>query len=297
MQRNSKRVFVTGSSGLLGRAVIEYFRNFYDVHTTYYNNYFPLNKCNFLKADIRNKPELSKIILKIKPNLIIHTAALTEIDYCEAHKKECYDSNVIASKHIAEIAVKLKCKLIHMSTNFVFDGKNGLYKEDDLMNVVNYYSETKVEAEKVVMKSKADFIILRAAIFGWNVQNKKCFPETVISNLRNNVPVKAFIDQFSNPILVNHLAQIMQMLYEKDASGIFHVGCDERLSRFEIANKIADVFSLDKKLILPVKVAGFKQAIQRPQDTSLDISKLKEFLCIRKIPFAEDVEEMRKLKR
>ena len=297
MPRNSKKVFVTGSSGLLGKAVIGYFRNFYDVHTTYYKNYFPLDGCNLAKIDLRNKSTINLLLKKINPSLIIHTAALTDVDYCETHKEETYASNVLAAKYIAEESAKLNSKLIHISTNFLFDGKKALYKEEDSPSPVNYYSRTKAEAEKAVEKSKADYIIIRSAIFGWNIQNKKSFPETVIHNLRNNLPVKAYTDQYFSPILVNHLARILDSLYKKDAKGIFHVGTDQRISRYEFALKIADVFSLDKTLIHPINLAEFRQKIKRPDDTSLDNSKLKSFLGINKMPIEKDIEEMKKLQQ
>jgi len=276
MPRNSKKVFVTGSSGLLGKAVIGYFRNFYDVHTTYYKNYFPLDGCNLAKIDLRNKSTINLLLKKINPSLIIHTAALTDVDYCETHKEETYASNVLAAKYIAEESAKLNSKLIHISTNFLFDGKKALYKEEDSPSPVNYYSRTKAEAEKAV-------------------QNKKSFPETVIHNLRNNLPVKAYTDQYFSPILVNHLARILDSLYKKDAKGIFHVGTDQRISRYEFALKIADVFSLDKTLIHPINLAEFRQKIKRPDDTSLDNSKLKSFLGINKMPIEKDIEEMKNL--
>lgn len=287
------RVLITGGTGLLGHTLVDYFRDYYKVYATYLNKYIQLKGCNLIKLDLRDKTKVIKIAKEIKPKLIIHTAALTDVDYCEQHPKEAYDSNVNATINIISACKEAGCDLIHISSNYLFDGKKGNYKEDDKPNPINIYSKTKYTAEKLVINSKIRYIIIRSAIYGWNIQDKKCFPETVIFNLANNVKVKAYIDQFSTPILVNHLSRLIKLLYSIGAVGIFHVGCDEKFSRYEFAIKIAEAFSLDKGLIVPIKTAEIKQLAKRPKDSSLDNTKIKLFLNIKNIPIEKDIKEMK----
>ncbi len=267
-------VLVTGSAGLLGNIVIGEFKGSNNVYGTWLNNRYPFEDCNLIKADLRNKSEVLELIKKIRPSLVIHTAALTNVDYCEEHPEEAQSHNVTATANIAEACKSAGSKLIFISTDV--------------------YGKTKHDAEKEILRSGVKNIIIRTTIYGWNIQKKQCFPERVVSSLRNMEPMKIYTDQFATPILVTTLAKIIRQLHEKNASGLFHIGCDEKVSRYEFALKISDIFGLDSSLIMPVKTSEHTQVAPRPVDVSLGNSKIKSFLNLGAIPLEKDLEEMKR---
>lgn len=287
-------VLVTGSAGLLGNIVIGEFKGSNNVYGTWLNNRYPFEDCNLIKADLRNKSEVLELIKKIRPSLVIHTAALTNVDYCEEHPEEAQSHNVTATANIAEACKSAGSKLIFISTDFLFDGKKEYCKEEDMPNPINVYGKTKHDAEKEILRSGVRNIIIRTTIYGWNIQKKQCFPERVVSSLRNMEPMKIYTDQFATPILVTTLAKIIRQLHEKNASGLFHIGCDEKVSRYEFALKISDIFGLDSSLIMPVKTSEHTQVAPRPVDVSLGNSKIKSFLNLGAIPLEKDLEEMKR---
>mgnify|MGYP001612241311 CR=1 FL=1 len=316
MPKNEK-ILITGGSGLLGHAIAEYFkeysqpqkflgekllwppisprktRRYYEVCATYLNHYFPLKEIKSIKVDLRDKKATINLIKKINPRLIIHTSALTDVDFCERHPDEAHKTNVDMVSNVIEGCKITSSDLIHISTSYVFDGKKGNYAEEDTPNPLNVYSKTKYSAEKLVLNSNLNYIIIRTIIYGWNIQNKKCFAEKIISDLRENKRVYAYVDQSSSPILVNHLAELLHRLYLKNAKGIFHVGCDESVSRYEFAVEVAEVFSLDKSLIIPVTTEQTPQKAKRPKDVSLNNKKVRTLLGIKSISLERDINIMR----
>ena len=291
--QNSDRILVTGGTGMLGNAVASWFKDKYDVYATFLNNYVNVRSYRLLRCDLRDKRAVDNLLHETMPKLVIHTAALTDVDYCETHPDEAYNTNVNSTENIVRACKLNKSMLIHISTDFVFDGRKGFYNEEDIPNPINIYGKTKYEAEKIVINSSLEYILIRTSIYGKNIQNKKCFIERVIESLRNNAKLNAFADIYSTPILVNNLARMINRLYDNEARGIFHIGCDERISRYSLAIKTARVFSLNENLIVHVNSSDIALSALRPKDASLDNRKIKLFLGLNNISLEKDIKEMK----
>ncbi|HEC87728.1 MAG TPA: dTDP-4-dehydrorhamnose reductase [Thermoplasmata archaeon] len=265
------RIFVTGGSGLVGRCLQKKLHE-KKVFFSFYKH--SINQKNFIQMDITKKEEVFRVMEKFSPDVIIHTAALTNVDKCEVEKETAYSINVTGTKNIAEYAKNYNCKLIYISTDYVFDGEKGFYIEEDIPNPINFYGFTKLEGEKIVSEICNDFIIARTSVV-YGVE-KNNFLTWILNNLKNNNEIKVVKNQFVSPTLNLDLCEQILSLLEKDCEGYFHTAGGERMSRYEFALSVADFFKLDKKLIVPVNMEDIDWVASRPADSSLNISKISK---------------------
>lgn len=290
------KILIIGASGLLGSRMTEVYQSNYEVYGTY-KEHGSLSK-NHYKLDAIQRNEVSNLIGKLKPDLIIDTHGLTSLDYCEANKEEAWKINVEGTRNIAESAKSTGSKYIFISTDAVFNGeKTSLYTENDVPDPINYYGITKASAEKVVISLDDDFIIARTStLFGKGGHRQlKSFTNWVIEQLRNKQKISVATDQYNNPTYTDNLCQFVQKLYEKDARGIFHTAGKDTISRFEFANKIADTFDLDKNLILSTTTAELKLKARRALQLGLDISKAEKETAIRGMGIREALDAFSKI--
>ncbi|UCD07883.1 MAG: dTDP-4-dehydrorhamnose reductase [Candidatus Aenigmatarchaeota archaeon] len=291
-----KRLLITGASGLLGTKLAEISSKSYETIGTYNKNYVRSN-CKMIKLDIKNKNQVFDVIGKMNPNFVIHTAAFTNVDQCETKKHTAWDINVKGTENIVKICEKIGAKLIYMSTDFVFDGKKeGKYKETDTPNPINWYGKTKLEGEKLIQKSRIDFIITRTSVlYGWNLQKRLNFVTWAIEKLKNNEKIKIVTNQWNSPTLANNLAYSLINILNKKEHGMFHMAGSERINRFDFAKKIAKIFNLNENLIEPIKSEKLKQIAKRPTDSSLNIEKAKK-IGIKFLNIEKGLNEMKRLK-
>ena len=269
------KVFITGGSGLLGSKVAEIaLERGYDVYSGY-----SVNKPEFgksVKFDLAYPDSVVKVISDIRPDVIIHSAALTDVDRCEVERELAYKINVEGTKIVAEMARKLGSFMVYISTDYVFDGSIGMYREDDETNPANYYGYTKLLGEKYCQ----DFCIARTCvIYGAKPASGKInFALWLINKLENGESVKIVTDQFITPTLNTNLAKMLLEIAERKPVGIFHLAGATRISRFEFALEIAREFGLDESLIVPSKMDEINWIAKRPRDSSLDTSKAARHL-------------------
>jgi len=264
------RVFITGASGLLGSKVAEIaLERGYEVYSGY-NSHEP-KFGEPVKFDLANPDSVVKAISEIKPDVIIHSAALTDVDKCEVEKELAYKINVEGTKVVAEMARKLEAFIVYISTDYVFDGSRGMYKEEDETNPINYYGYTKLLGEKYCQ----DFCIARpCVIYGAKPASGKVnFVLWLINKLENGESVKIVTDQFITPTLNTNLAKMVLECAERELKGIFHLAGATRVSRFEFAKEIAKEFELDENLIIPARMDDINWIAKRPKDSSLNTSK------------------------
>ena len=289
------KILVTGGSGLLGSAVSLYFKDYFDVISTYTKHKVTINSCETVYLDITGAKNTVNAIKKIKPNVIVHTAALVGITICEKESELAYKVNVEGTKNIVNAAKNTKSKIIYISTDYVFDGKKGMYKESDEPNPINYYGKTKQEGEKLI--NLKNNVIIRTSIFGWNiVKERKSFSTWIIDELTNNKKINVFFDQLNSMMLVNNCAEALKEIIDKDLTGIWNIASSERISKYDFAIRLAELFNLDKSLMSPIKnndIAGYEK---RPLDVSLDVRKAKKFLKIKLMSVNESLLKMKKLK-
>ncbi len=271
-------VLVTGASGLLGsKLVAELVSRGYEVVAIHNRNPVMLEheKLVKIKLDITNRTLLEDLILRARPDVIIHCAAYTDVDGCERDRELAWRVNVEATRSIVRAARVVRSYLIYVSTDYVFDGEKGMYREDDVPNPVNYYGLTKLIGEELVRASDLLYTIVRpSAIYGVG-GSKKSFAEYVAEKLSRGERVRALVDQFVSPTHNTLLAKTIVEIVEMRPMGTIHVA-GERMSRYEFAIRIAKALGLPTELIEGARMEEMKHWIaKRPRDSSLDTSRAR----------------------
>ena len=250
-----KKIVITGSNGLLGQTLVNLLmkepENYSVFGLSKGDNRMNRNDFLYYDIDITNYAQLEECISYIHPSFIINTAAMTNVDTCEIKPKECNNLNTEAVKYLTQICAKLNIHFIQISTDFIFDGSMGVYKETDLPNPLSIYGHSKLKAENIVKNSGVNFSILRTILVYGKVANLKRnnIVLWVKDMLENNKEITIVDDQFRMPTYVEDLAMVCKLSIDKNIKGVYHVSSNELLSVFEIANQIATVFGLNKKLI------------------------------------------------
>ncbi|MDZ7361634.1 MAG: dTDP-4-dehydrorhamnose reductase [candidate division KSB1 bacterium] len=271
-----KRVLITGANGLLGQQLIKAFRDQYDVHALGLQAEPRLRDANFHyhQGDITERQKLRALVQELVPKFIVNAAAFTDVDGSETQREACWRVNVTGVENLVYAAQKVGSRLLHVSTDYVFDGKNGPYREDDRPNPLGFYARSKLAGENALINSKADYAIARTMVlYGAGHAIRPNFATWLIQQLRDGKPVHVVDDQFGNPTLASELAQALYVLAESGHNGIYHISGSEIIDRYHFAVKIAEVFDLDAGLIQPIKTRDFKQASPRPLRSGFDISK------------------------
>jgi len=288
------RILVTGASGLLGNKVIKLaLKRGHEVYSIYKEH--PISIGKSIKLDITSYRELHDVISRIKPDVIIHTAAYTDVDGCEMNKDLAWKVNAEATKHIAIISAKVSSYLIYISTDYVFDGSKGLYSEEDIPNPISYYGYTKLKGEEFVREYAKEWCIARTSvIYGWGLHHKMNFATWLISNLKQGKEVKVLIDQYVSPTLNINLAQMILEMAERRLSGILHTAGRTRVSRFMFALSLAETFGLNVSLIKPAKMEEMNWKAKRPKDSSLNVNKAISMLKTKPLELHEALKAMRR---
>ncbi len=199
---------------------------------------------------------------------------MTDVDYCEDHREAALAANAHGTKNIVDAALKTGSKVVYVSTDYVFDGARGMYREDDAVSPISVYAYTKLLGEYYV-KDLPGYVIARTSVVYGNARQN--FVSWVRDSLRQGTEVKIFTDQYASPTLALDCAGAISALLRNDASGIFHTAGSERISRYEFARKIALLYGLDESLIRPTTSDAMKQKAKRPMDSSLDVSKISRY--------------------
>ena len=276
------RILVTGSGGLLGSKLVPLLvERGHEVVAVYRNHPPPKvggNKLKPVQLDVQDWVRLEDLILKTRPQVIIHAAAYTNVDGCEKDREHAWRVNVGATRSIVRIARVVNAHLVYVSTDYVFDGERGMYREDDTPFPINYYGLTKLIGEELVRASDLLYTVVRpSAIYGVG-GSKKSFAEYVAERLSQGEEVKALEDQYVSPTLNALLAQALAEIVELKPLGILHIA-GPRMNRYEFARRIAETLDLPAELIKPARISEMKTWIaRRPRDSSLDTSKAQQLL-------------------
>jgi len=271
------KFLVTGSAGLIGSQIVKDLvqKN----HTTYscYHDKKPLQGIP-THLDLSDENQIIEILQEIKPDRIIHLAAMTGVDLCEAEKELATLINTKATEILAKQAAKQKIFFLYVSTDYVFDGINGMKKEDDPSNPLGFYGKSKLEGELVLNKLASSWCIARTSTpFGIH-PTKKSFPLWVKENLEAKKEIPVLIDQFTSPTYVPNLSKMLIEITIRQIIGIIHVSGATRISRYALAELVADKLHLDKIFLIPTKTDNMNWNAQRPKDSSLDVSFATETL-------------------
>jgi dTDP-4-dehydrorhamnose reductase len=277
------RVLITGGSGLLGHKLVEYcLREGLGVYATYVEHTPPpstSSNAKFVKLDITDAKSTAAKIDELKPDTVINTAAMTDVDLCEVKRDDAWRLNAQAVKNVAEACSRIDALLIQVSTAYVFDGETGLRDEDDETNPVDYYGYTKLKGEEFAKGSATRWCIGRTdVLFGWGRTYRPSFAAWVIDKLEKKESIKMVTDQYNSPTLNTNLAQMLVEIAERNIQGMLNLTGATRISRFDFAKKICKVFNLDEKLIQPIKTDELQWKAKRPKDSSLKVDKAKKLL-------------------
>ena len=268
------KVLITGGSGLLGdklRVIFE--ENKYDVYVLFHKK--PITGKNCFQIDITQKNDVFQVLKKISPDVVVHTAAYTNVDECEKNKDIAFAVNVQGTENVANATEKLNAKFLYISTDYVFNGNKGRYKEEDATDPIDFYGITKLEGEKSVTNICSDFVIARpSVIYG---AAKKNFVTWVIDMFKNKKNFNIVTDQYVSPTFNGDLAKQLVALIDQDKTGIFHTAGGERISRYAFVKSIADIFNFDETFIDVIKMEDMNWIARRPKDSSLDVSKISKY--------------------
>jgi len=289
------KVVVTGSNGLLGQTLVDMLLKFPKQYQVYGlsrgKNISGRSDFEYMEVDLTNDQKLKDILTNIKPDAIVHTAAMTNVDACEEDKEGCLQLNIEVVKTISNVCKELNCYLVHISTDFIFDGQKGYYKETDVPNPLSFYGESKLQSENIVLNSGVSASILRTILVYGKVNNLKRnnIVLWVKEMLENKKEITIVDDQYRMPTYVVELALACKVCIDTSANGVFNISSSKLLSIFEIAKEIANVFELDSSYIQPISTAKLNQRANRPVKTGFDLTKTKTELNFHPKTFKEDL--------
>jgi len=272
-------ILVTGASGLLGASLVEAARGQgREVVGLYHRHPVSITGVEFLAVDLTEESEIRRIFEKLKPTVVVHCAAETNVDWCEEHPEAAQPINVSMSARIAEISARLKARMLYVSTDSVFDGTRGHYAESDQPRPVNIYAKTKLEGEQEVLGRNPLAAIARINLYGWSAGPKRSLAEWILGQLARGKVVPGFTDTFFCPILANDLAQVLLAMVDRDLVGLYHVVGSEAVSKYEFARQVAVRFGYDPAQVAPAQMVEANLKAPRPRNTSLNTGKISAAL-------------------
>lgn len=294
----NKRVLLTGSNGFLGQKLTEHLVRSTSCTllctSSSENRIFIQGGYQFEQIDFIDLPTLSLLIKKFSPTHIIHTAAISNVERCERFPDLCRKVNVNATTLLADYCSAHQVHLTFVSTDFIFDGNNGPYKEEDPAAPVNVYGHSKWEAERTIRRSGCKHAILRT-ILAYGVHGdtqRQNIVTWVREKLEKGESINVVEDQWRMPTWIDDLAEACMEASEREIDGTFHVSGPEMMTVLEMAEKIADFWSLDKTLIRPIKASEIGHDKNRPQRTGFVLDKAKMALDYHPTSFGEALIEI-----
>jgi len=276
-----KKILITGANGLLGQALVDILKDKFVIAATGVEDLsaHDVAKVDYSSLDISNFTQCKDFINQFAPDVIVNAASYTQVDACEDQKELCWQINVKGVENLANLARRYDIHLLHYSTDYVFDGKNGPYAEDDRSHPLGYYGKSKLASENVLRQIACPFTIIRTCvIYGLGEQVKKNFYVWILESLKGNNTITVVTDQYKYPTLAEDLARGSEQVINHGYQGTLNLAGKQYLNRFDFALSVAKFFELDSNLIQPIKTARLKQASPRPEYGGLKIDKAVEVL-------------------
>jgi len=293
-----KRILITGSNGLLGQKLVDLLRKQSSVEliaTARGNNRLPETEgYTYASLDITIQKEVLAIFDQFKPHVIIHTAAMTNVDTCETDREGCDVLNVNSVAYLIEACEKHGTYLCHLSTDFIFDGADGPYTEEGIANPISYYGESKLKAEQLLLASNIRWSIARTVLVYGIVpdMSRSNIVLWVKKSLEDGKTIQVVTDQFRTPTLAEDLAMGCWLLAKDEVEGIFNISGSDFLTPYEMAVMTADYYDLDKSLLQKADSSTFTQTAKRPARTGFILDKAKKVLGYSPRTFQEGIAIM-----
>ncbi|HYG38253.1 MAG TPA: SDR family oxidoreductase [Cytophagales bacterium] len=292
-----KKVLITGSNGLLGQKLVELLirkKEFEIIATARGENRLPsaLTGYTYYRLDITNEGQVLSLVEETKPHYIINTAAMTNVDQCETDRNECWKLNVEAVKYLIEAAKSTKSLLLHLSTDFIFDGTAGPYEEEAEANPLSYYGQSKLAAEQLIINSDIKWAIARTVLV-YGIAHDMSRTNIILwvkKSLEEGKTINVVDDQWRTPTLAEDLAMGCYLIIKNEAEGIFNISGKDLLTPYQMALKTADFFKLDTSLINKTDSTKFTQPAKRPPRTGFVIEKAIRMLDYNPVSFEEGID-------
>lgn len=294
---NSMRILITGANGLLGQKLLDILVA--DLSTQILATSRGDSRLSHLpehityeSLDITNQQEVMKVVSEFSPDVIIHTAAMTNVDQCEEEREACWEINVTAVKYLVEVAELCDAHFVHLSTDFIFSGEEGPLDEAAIPAPVNYYGESKLAAEEIVKGSRIAWAIARTVlVYGVTTEmSRSNIILWVKKSLEKGEVIKVVNDQWRTPTLAEDLAAGCMLMTQQRSEGIFNISGKDFLTPYEMALQTANYFDLDTSLIEETDGSEFQQKAKRPPKTGFIIDKAIEALGYKPKSFREGIE-------
>ena len=282
--QNKMKVMVFGANGLVGQKLIKEMNSSYEIIAVSKGakTFNGEQKIKYYRADITDSARINELLREIQPGVVVNAAAYTDVDGCEANKEKCWKVNVEGVENITRVARLINSKLIHISTDYVFDGKNGPYSEEYQPSPTTYYGKAKLASENVVIGSKVRYAIIRTnVIYGKAYPAKASFVRWVTDELSAGRKINVVNDQFNNPTFANDLAACILRIIQLDAEGLYNYAGADYVNRFEFAQMIAEKFGHSPNLIFPINTKDLGQIAKRPKNGGLRTEKARDRLGLK----------------
>lgn len=276
MQR--RRVLITGASGLLGLNTALELAARHTVIGQVHRTKIQSEIFTVVQADLLAPGSVPRLLDQTQPDWVIHCAGLTNVDACEADPQQAYQLNSTVPAQLAEHVARGGARLLHVSTDAVFDGSRCGYRESDAPNPVNVYGRTKLYGEQGVLAANPQAIVARVNLFGWSASGQRSLAEFFFHHLREGKAAPGFVDVFFCPLLANDLGRLFEEMLAKGLHGLYHAVGSECLSKYDFGVRIARLFGFDEGLIVPTSVKEVRMKAERPPNLTLLNEKLAQVL-------------------
>lgn len=266
-------MLLTGASGLLGSNLLFFLRSQFDILGIYHEHPIVADHVLTKRVDILDQKALYTLVNEFAPDIVVHAAALANVDDCENQPDRARNINVRGTQQIVDALAGVPATLVFISTDQVYDGTTGGFKEADPVRPLNVYAQTKADAEKIVL-NRPHSLILRTNLFGWNTIGKRSLAEWCLRELSQGKKIKGFDDAIFSSIYTRDFADLLASLLDKNAEGIFNLASSEPVSKFSFLEKIAKLAGFDASNITRTSLRNAHFSARRGMNLSLDVSKL-----------------------
>ncbi len=290
LSANMKKLLLTGASGFLGRYVLRHLQSDWKIVGTYHENQ-PMEAGEFHQVNLTQKGRVEALFERVRPDAVIHTAAISKAALCEAQPKLTQDINVNVPRQIATQCAKTNIPFLFTSSDLVFDGKNAPYRETYPPNPLSQYGVQKADAEQVILHEYPHSTICRMPLMYGNLPDTNSFFLDWMHRLKNDIQLPAFTDEYRTPVHAKDAVLGLFLLLKKEKTGMWHLGGREAISRYDFAMQMADIFGFSKANIQAITQAELNLSAPRPEDVSMDSSRAFELGYVPDLP----VETFRKM--
>lgn len=298
--KKNKKILITGMASLLGSYLARQLGEHHTLFGTYHKLLPPINLkkyySNTYQFSITDISDVSKIIKKINPDVVIHLAALSNIDFCEKNERQAYSINVNGTKVLLKALANTKAHLLFLSSNAIFDGKNPQYTERSKPHPLNIYGKTKTIGEKLVQETSLMQTIIRCtSMFGWVAKGIRNNDVTYyLERLKDSKPLYLVNDRFFNPVYAKFVAEVIKKIIDEKTTGILHVAGKDRVTRYLFVQNLVRHFNIkNAPRLIPVTSAYFAKLAMRPPDGTLSIETMRSVLRMHPASLKNSLLEMK----